>query len=302
MGSGGTIPADPGPICRCSGSLPKRAAADDAPCLARAYAELAAACASWGVTLSPTQEELIDRYIADVLAYNVKTNLTAMPIRKSSPAACSPTACRSPPVAGEIDGERSAYRGFGSGGDSSAWRLKIAWPQAEVTLMESLERRYRFLTPRPRAPGSRAAVVLKAPTAQSPDSRYEKDFDAVVSARWHSARQALALALLWPRPMDASSLSPTHAPNPDDAALKKRWRPCPAEIAKVDFLIVCRASGRTAAWRCSRDGGVKKEIPYADAQSIFYALRPDPHPLAIYFSEPGPAPPSSRSRRWPPRC
>ncbi|MBI3564248.1 MAG: class I SAM-dependent methyltransferase [Elusimicrobia bacterium] len=74
--------------------------------------------------------------------------------------------------------------------------LKIAWPAAEVTLMEAVERKYKFL--------NAAAAQLGMPGLRplwrragegKPRSAYETGFDAVVERALAPLPEAVALAL-----------------------------------------------------------------------------------------------------------
>jgi len=84
---------------------------------------------------------------------------------------------------------------LGAGGGYIGMAVKIAWPQARVTLMDSAQRKYRFLNAmavRSGLPGLTVAL-RRAGKGESPG--LEKDFDAVVARALAPLAQALDLAL-----------------------------------------------------------------------------------------------------------
>src|SRR5206468_4315041 len=111
-----------------------------------AFAILAPTAAAWGIELAPHQRRLLEEYIEALLEYNKTVNLTAetvadaillrhiadglaaVSLLKESLKTGAPRICD-----------------VGSGGGFIGMAVKIAWPEAEVTLMEALDRKFKFL-------------------------------------------------------------------------------------------------------------------------------------------------------------
>jgi 16S rRNA (guanine527-N7)-methyltransferase len=109
-------------------------------------AELQAAAARWGVALSPPQLEQIRRYVKDLLCYNEKTNLTAETDPRLLILRHVADAVAAVPVLRRMSGATARILDIGAGGGFIGMGIKIAWPEADVTLMEAVERKYRFLS------------------------------------------------------------------------------------------------------------------------------------------------------------
>ncbi|UPT72538.1 MAG: class I SAM-dependent methyltransferase [Elusimicrobiota bacterium] len=105
--------------------------------------ELAAAARAWGVEapIAPIAD-----YLRFVQAENERVNITADPawddlvLKHASDGLFAVSVLRPllPPAPKILD--------LGSGAGFIGVVMKLAWPEAEVTLMESVERKYRFLS------------------------------------------------------------------------------------------------------------------------------------------------------------
>ncbi|MFH2202199.1 MAG: RsmG family class I SAM-dependent methyltransferase [Elusimicrobiota bacterium] len=99
----------------------------------------------WGLELPDSGWELLDKYVKDVLEYNRRVNITAARdaaelMRRhvlDGMAAVAPLRTRL--------GECPRLLDVGAGAGFIGFGLKIAWPAADVTLMESSYRKYCFL-------------------------------------------------------------------------------------------------------------------------------------------------------------
>ncbi|HAH07252.1 MAG TPA: 16S rRNA (guanine(527)-N(7))-methyltransferase RsmG [Elusimicrobia bacterium] len=105
-----------------------------------------AALETWGVRLEERQWTLLDNYLRDVLEYNRKVNLTAARdegevVRRHFLDALAGLA----PLKEKLD-PAPRLADIGAGGGFVGICLKIAWPEADVTLIESAGRKFKFLS------------------------------------------------------------------------------------------------------------------------------------------------------------
>lgn len=161
-----------------------------------AFAILADSCAGWGITLSPHQRRLLEEYVGDLLEYNKTVNLTAetdgpaillrhvadglaaVPLLKENLKAKAPRLCD-----------------VGSGGGFIGMAVKIAWPEAEVTLMEALDRKFKFLNLAAARAGSKGLRVIKKRAGHDPLSARETGYDAVLARALAPLNEALGICL-----------------------------------------------------------------------------------------------------------
>jgi 16S rRNA (guanine527-N7)-methyltransferase len=84
---------------------------------------------------------------------------------------------------------------LGSGGGFIGVCLKIAWPQAEVTLVEAVERKFKFLNAESARLGLPGLRVLQRRAGDGrPYNSYESGFDCVVERALAPLDEALELA------------------------------------------------------------------------------------------------------------
>lgn len=140
-----------------------------------ALEELAAFAASLGVPLSPESVQRGKDYVERLWAHNERTNLTAETeldglylrhLADGFPAAA---------FLKKLDGG-PRIADLGSGGGFIGFGLKLAWPQAEVTLIEAVQRKYDFLNAAAFKSGLKGLRVLKARAGKDNAGKY----DAVV--------------------------------------------------------------------------------------------------------------------------
>ncbi len=103
------------------------------------------ALAVWGLELGKDQWALLGRYMEDVLEHNEKVNLTAARERREISRRHLLDGLA--PV-GELRrrlGPSPRLADLGSGGGFVGFCVKIAWPEADMTLIESSSRKFSFL-------------------------------------------------------------------------------------------------------------------------------------------------------------
>lgn len=158
--------------------------------------ELAAFAASLGVALSPESLQKAQDYIEAIWAFNQTTNVTAETdkdafylrhLADGFPAAAFLRRL-TPAAAGTRVGD------LGSGGGFIGFGLKLAWPEAEVTLIEAVRRKFDFLNAAAFKSGLKGLRVRKARAGKDAAGTY----DAVVERAQAPLPEALdtAAALL----------------------------------------------------------------------------------------------------------
>jgi 16S rRNA (guanine527-N7)-methyltransferase len=157
---------------------------------------LAAAAEGWGAPLDATALERIESYLREVAAKNKTTNLTAddtwedLVLKHAADGAFAAAALRK---ALGRDGVRICD--LGSGGGFIGICLKIAWPEAQVTLVEAVERKFKFLNAESARLGLPGLRVLQRRAGDGGRyNSYESGFDAVVERALAPLDEALALA------------------------------------------------------------------------------------------------------------
>lgn len=111
---------------------------------------------------------------------------------------------------------------LGSGGGFIGIVMKLAWPEAEVTLMESVERKYRFLSAAAARTGAKGLRVLHARAgAGAPLTSYQKDRDCVIERALAELPEAVTLS--WPMlgPKGLFAAFQSDEPDPASPALAK---------------------------------------------------------------------------------
>ena len=192
--------------------------------------ELEEHLSGWGARLDASQWDLLGAYLADLLEYNRKVNLTAASdpaevVRRhfaDGLAALSPLRARLGPAPHLAD--------VGSGGGFVGLCLKIAWPEAAVTLIESAYRKYCFL--------NWEATRLALRGLRVHHGRAERlargGFDAVLARALAPLPEAVALT--WPlaSPSGLAVIYQSSAPDPVEPALLKALEKAGARVAAVE--------------------------------------------------------------------
>lgn len=165
-----------------------------------ALESLAAAAHGWGEDLDARTLDAIASYLSFVREKNESVNITAdagwddLVLKHAADGVFAASVLRPllPPSARILD--------LGSGAGFIGIVLKLVWPQAEVTLMESVERKYRFLNAAAMKTGLKGLRVLNRRAGSGAAmTAYERDHDCVVARALAELPEALRLA----RPMIA---------------------------------------------------------------------------------------------------
>lgn len=161
-----------------------------------ALARLAAAAEGWGVPLDAAALERVASYLREVAAKNEVTNLTAddswedLVLKHAADGVFAASALRR-----LLGREAPRVCDLGAGGGFIGVCLKIAWPQAQVTLMEAVERKFKFLNAESARLGLPGLRVLQRRAGDGrPYDSYSSGFDAVVERALAPLEEALVLA------------------------------------------------------------------------------------------------------------
>ncbi|MEK7389164.1 MAG: RsmG family class I SAM-dependent methyltransferase [Elusimicrobiota bacterium] len=155
------------------------------------------AAAEWGARLdAPARDRIVD-YLSFVRERNQATNLTsddswrALALKHAADGVFAASRLRA------LTPSAPRILDLGSGAGFIGITMKIAWPQADVTLMESVERKYRFLNAAATRLGLPGLHVLhRRAGSGAPLTSYERDRDVVIERAAAALPQALRTA--WP--------------------------------------------------------------------------------------------------------
>jgi 16S rRNA (guanine527-N7)-methyltransferase len=154
----------------------------------------------WGAPLDAAALGRIKTYLEEVVAKNAVVNLTSddgwddLVLKHAADGVYAAAVLREV-LAARGAPEKPRILDLGAGGGFIGICLKIAWPEAEVTLMEAVERKYKFLNTAAaslRMQGLRP--LLRRAGAGSPGSSYTTGFDAVVERALAPLPEAVRLA------------------------------------------------------------------------------------------------------------
>ena len=162
----------------------------NAPALER----LAKAAEAWGEPLSAAALEEISSYLAFVREKNEEVNLTADPDWDDLVLKHAADGVFAVSVLRPLLPHEPRILDLGSGAGFIGIVLKIVWPEAEVTLMESVERKYRFLNAAATRTGLKGLRVLNRRAGSgAPLTAYEIDHDLVIERALAELPEALRL-------------------------------------------------------------------------------------------------------------
>ncbi len=155
--------------------------------------ELGAFAAARGIEFTPHKRRAVEERVGALVEYNKKTNLTADQEPEAMVLRHVADGFAAVPILKQLVGEeRPRLADVGSGGGFIGFGLKIAWPEAEVTLIEALQRKYDFLNLAAMRAELKGLRVVRKTVGKGAEGR-EKDFAAVVSRALAPLPEALAL-------------------------------------------------------------------------------------------------------------
>ena len=184
------------------------------------WPELEPFLVEWGTPLDCAQRGQIEQYLALVAQANAVTNLTA----ESDPAslllrhAADGLACV-PVLKSLTDAAPARMLDLGAGGGFIGFCVKIAWPQAEVSLMEPLQRKYDVLNQAAVALGLKGLRPLRARAGGPPAAAAR--YDIIVERALAPLPQAVALAMPLLADKGRFVAFQSEEPDPRDLALAK---------------------------------------------------------------------------------
>ena len=190
-------------------------------------AVLSDAARNWGAPLDAAAQARIKSYLEDVRAKNATTNLTAdgdwkdLVLKHAADGVLAAAVLR-PLLRARALTAKPRILDLGAGGGFIGICLKIAWPEAEVSLMEAVERKYRFLNAATAKLGLAGLRPLLRRAGEGPTrSAYEMGFDAVVERALAPLPQAAALAFPLLAPHGLFAAFQTQEPDPKETALAR---------------------------------------------------------------------------------
>lgn len=164
---------------------------------ASALWRLEEAARSWGEPLNAAALEGISSYLAFVREKNEEVNLTAdadwddLVLKHAADGVFAACVLRT------LLPNNPRILDLGAGAGFIGIVLKLVWPEAEVTLMESVERKYRFLNAAATRTGLKGLRVLNRRAGSGAAlTAYELDHDAVIERALAELPEALRLS--WP--------------------------------------------------------------------------------------------------------
>lgn len=161
---------------------------------AAALGRLAEAAASWGEPLSAAALEGISSYLAFVQEKNEGVNLTAdagwddLVLKHAADGVFAASVLRT------LLPDSPRILDLGAGAGFIGIVLKLIWPEAQVTLMESVERKYRFINAAATRTGLKGLRVLNRRAGSGAAlTAYELDHDVVIERALAELPEALRL-------------------------------------------------------------------------------------------------------------
>jgi 16S rRNA (guanine527-N7)-methyltransferase len=188
---------------------------------------LAEAAKGWGAPLDGVALARVKSYLDEVKAKNAVTNLTAddgwddLVLKHAADGVYAAAVLRTA-LAARGAPEKPRVLDLGAGGGFIGICLKIAWPDAQVTLMEAVERKYKFLNSAATSLRMQGLRPLhRRAGAGAAGSAHTTGFDAVVERALAPLPEAVRLAfpLLSPRGLFAAFQS--DEPDPAEPELAR---------------------------------------------------------------------------------
>ena len=198
-----------------------------------ALERLTEAAKSWGEPLGASTLDAISSYLAFVREKNTEVNLTSdhgwddLVLKHAADGVFAASVLRPllPPSPRILD--------LGSGAGFIGIVLKLVWPEAQVTLMESVERKYRFLNAAATNTGLKGLRVLNRRAGSGAAlTAYELNHDVVIERALAELPEALRLS--WPMlgPKGLFAAFQSDEPDATEPALAKSLAAACATVLK----------------------------------------------------------------------
>jgi 16S rRNA (guanine527-N7)-methyltransferase len=194
---------------------------------------LAETAKTWGEPLNAAALEEISAYLAFVREKNEDVNLTAdkdwddLVLKHAADGVFAASVLR------PLLPQAPRILDLGSGAGFIGIVLKLCWPDAEVTLMESVERKYRFLNAAATKTGLKGLRVLNRRAGSGAAlTAYELGQDVVIERALAELPEALRLS--WPMlgPKGIFAAFQSDEPDPAEPALAKSLAATGATVLK----------------------------------------------------------------------
>lgn len=161
--------------------------------MADLYATLAETSAAWGCELTPKQIDEVRGYTAAVRSHSKKINLTGAEDTRSLLFRHMADGLAAVSLLKSLAPDNPQILDLGSGAGFIGIAVKIAWPEARVTLMEAREKRFKFLSLAAARLGTKGLRVVRRRAGESTLS--EGKFDIVIERALAPLPEALAIAI-----------------------------------------------------------------------------------------------------------
>lgn len=182
------------------------------------WAQLEPSLAAWGVALDEGQRGALERYLALIAEANRVTNLTAEDSPEDLLLRHAADGLAAVPLLRRLCPGAPRLLDLGAGAGFIGFSIKIAWPEADVWLMESLQRKYDVLNKTAVAVGLKGLHPVRARAAAGGAAR---TYDAVVERALAPLPEALLLAMPMLEPGGRFVAYQSAPPEPREASLEK---------------------------------------------------------------------------------
>jgi 16S rRNA (guanine527-N7)-methyltransferase len=183
--------------------------------------EAQAALSGWGTTLPLCAWEQLDRYLQDVLEYGRKVNLTAAKdVRTLVFRHVLDGLAAVKPLRERLDGPAPCIADIGAGAGFIGISLKVAWPEARVTLAEASYRKYCFLNWSSARLGLKGLRILQE-RMRDCGTAPGGDFDAALARALAPLPDAVGIVMSAVRPGGWGAVYQSVEPDPDSEPLRR---------------------------------------------------------------------------------